>query len=253
MSWILTLPSDDSADPDVVTDRLWELGTNGVALLPSSPADDTADGLQILAGFDDETAALAARAELGGSVAPVDESAWSTPEPTVIEFDDRTLSIDADRSFGHGGHPTTRLCLAALRAHPPSDRSVLDVGCGSGVLALAAAVLGASSVTAIDVDPHAIAATNANAAANGIDLVVTDTPIAEMVGPFDLVVANLLLAELEPIAADLLRVAGEYLIVSGSLEEQRVRLDAALAPSTLVEELVDGDWIAQVRRVGEAR
>ncbi len=254
MAWILTIDFDRAAgdvDPatEAITERLWELGTNGVALIPAPDGSRPAKGPALLSGFDTELEAVAARDELGGSIAPVDEAAWSTPDVATIEVAGRTLTIDAGRSFGHGAHPTTRLCLAALTEHLCADQSVLDVGSGSGVLSLAAAALGARSVTAIDIDPHATETTKANAAANSIAIDVSTATIAELAGPFDVVVANMLVAELAPIADDVRRLAGGLLIVSGALGEQRDRLTGVLSPSTLVSELSEGEWIVQVHRI----
>ncbi len=254
MAWILTIDvagtaGDVEADTEAITERLWALGTNGVALVPASDGRGAAERSALLAGFDSEPDAVVARDELGGSIAPVDETAWSTPDVATIEIAGRTLTIDAGRSFGHGAHPTTRLCLAALTEHLRTEQSVLDVGSGSGVLSLAAAALGARSVTAIDIDPLAIASTRANAAANGITIEVSTATIAELAGPFDVVVVNMLVAELAPIAADVRRLTGGLLIVSGALDEQREQLAGVLSPSTLVSDIREGEWIAQVHRI----
>ena len=130
---------------------------------------------------------------------------------------------------------------------------MLDVGSGSGVLSLAAAALGARSVTAIDIDPLAVESTKSNAAANDLTIDASTTPIAELTGPYDVVVANMLVAELAPIADDLRRVSDGLLIVSGALDEQRTRLTSMLSPSTVVCELSEGEWIAQVHRIESER
>lgn len=258
MSWILTIGLDGALGDlddiaDMATERLWELGTNGVAVIPRPGVDGASDGATLLAGFATEADAIVAKDDLGGSVAPVDDTAWSTPETTTVDVVGRALVIDAGRSFGHGGHATTRLCLAALADHLERGQSVLDVGCGSGVLSLAAAVLGAGSVTAIDIDPDAIAATKANAVANDISIDVTTARITDLVGPFDVVVANMLVAEMEPIAADLRRLGGGLVIVSGALGDQGPRVTAALAPSTLLSQAAEGEWIVQVHRIESER
>ena len=80
------------------------------------------------------------------------------------------LRIDPGGAFGTGGHPTTRLCLAWLASLPVAGRSVLDFGCGSGILAIAARLLGARSATAVDRDPEALAVASRNAARNGVSL-----------------------------------------------------------------------------------
>lgn len=111
------------------------------------------------------------------------------------------LVVDPGRAFGSGAHASTRLALAALADVVRAGDRVLDLGCGSGVLAVAAARLGAGTVTAVDLDPEAVAATRANAARNGVaDRVravegdAARPPVVD--GPFDVVVANLLLPDL---------------------------------------------------------
>jgi ribosomal protein L11 methyltransferase len=88
---------------------------------------------------------------------------WERPDPDAV-----AVVIDPGRAFGTGGHPTTRLCLELLEAEERG--SVLDVGCGSGVLSIAAAKLGFAPILAVDLDPQAVEATERNAAANGIEL-----------------------------------------------------------------------------------
>ena len=112
---------------------------------------------------------------------------WSTP-PRADAFH---LRLDPGLAFGTGSHPTTRLCLRWLRERIRGGESLLDYGCGSGILAIAAAKLGAANVVGVDVDPQAIRASLANAAMNGADaqFVLPDRLGA---GRFDIVVANIL-------------------------------------------------------------
>lgn len=244
MAWILTITTIEGErddDIDLVTDQLWSLGTTGVAI----------DGSRLVAGFGSESEANAARQRLGGTVSAVDPLGWPTPEPSTLDVGGQPLTIDSGHSFGHGHHPTTRLCLRALEDHLHPGRSVLDVGCGSGVLSLAAKRLGAGGVIAIDIDPDAVAATRSNATRNGIDVEVSSTDIAELAGPFDVVVANMLITELEPIADEVVRVAGDLIIVSGVLADQRARVLRRLGPSaTLIHESVEGAWLGATFRIG---
>jgi ribosomal protein L11 methyltransferase len=239
VAWILTITvTPDEIDP--LSDRLWELGTSGIAL----------DGSRMMAGFESEPEAEAARAGVGGSVAPVDPAGWDAPAATTIDVGGRSLTIDAGRSFGHGGHPTTQLCLRALQDHLRPGQLVLDVGCGSGILSLAAAALGAGPVTAIDIDLAAVAATRANATTNRIDLDVSTTEIVELRGPFDLIVANMLIAEFEPIADEVRRLAADVIIVSGALVGQRERVLDALAPwARLIQETIADEWLGATFRI----
>lgn len=244
MAWILTIDID-AAQVDAVSDQLWTLGTNGIAELPSET------GARLLAGFETEAEAEVAKAEFGGAVAPVDPSVWGAPAATTIEVGGRSLLIEAGQSFGHGAHPTTRLCLEALERHVTDSHTVLDVGCGSGVLSLAAQVLGASNVTAIDIDPAAIAATNENAQANDLTIDISATPVQQLAGSFDVVVVNMLVAELEPIADDVRRLGNGLLIVSGALIEQAGRWMAMFPDWVLVDEHIDGEWICRTYRTAE--
>jgi ribosomal protein L11 methyltransferase len=133
------------------------------------------------------------------------------------------VRMDPGLAFGTGTHPTTALCLEWLDAHPPEDAEVVDFGCGSGVLALAALRLGARSASCFDIDPQALIATRDNAEANGLSARVrlcdTAAAIPRDVG---LLLANILsgpLVALAPRFADALR-AGGALVLSGLLEEE---------------------------------
>ncbi len=141
-------------------------------------------------------------------------------EPTGAELE---VVIDPDRAWGHGAHPTTVLCVGWLARRAPAPRRVLDVGCGSGTVAVAAALLGSERIVAIDVDPEAVLATRANATTNGVAgrVAVSDDGIEEVDGAFDAVVANIGLATLLDLRDDLAaRVApGGHLVLSGVLAE----------------------------------
>ncbi len=130
----------------------------------------------------------------------------------------RAIVIDPGRAFGTGSHPTTRLCIELL-ARTTVRGSLLDVGCGSGVLAIAAARLGFAPVLAIDVDAVAVETTRANAAANGVrlDARVVDA-LTEPLPPADAAVANVLLG---PVEAILSRLAAGEAISSGYLAGER--------------------------------
>jgi ribosomal protein L11 methyltransferase len=140
----------------------------------------------------------------------------AAPDPGAV-----VVRLDPGVAFGTGTHPTTRLMLQWLDEHPPRGFYVLDYGCGSGILAIAAAKLGAARVAATDIDPLALAAARANAAANAVGGDYT-APEAVAPGPFDLVLANILTNPLKLLAPLLLgRVgAGGTLLLSGVLERQ---------------------------------
>lgn len=170
------------------------------------------------------------------------------------------VTIDPGRAFGTGQHATTRLCLAALdRLVRPGD-AVLDVGAGSGILAIAAARLGAARALALDTDPEAVAAARANAVRNGLaarvearegSLGADWPPGAEREAPraaFDLVAANIssaAVAALLPDAAATLRPGGR-LVASGFLREAAPDIGAAAraAGLTAVRPAYDGEWAA---------
>jgi ribosomal protein L11 methyltransferase len=159
-----------------------------------------------------------------------------------------SILIDPEDSFGMGDHPSTLLALQALRSHLDGPMSVLDVGCGSGVLAIGAAVTGAGRVRAIDISRAAVEATRSNAERNGVaDRVEVDgQPISELDGRFDLVVANILLPALVSMAPDLRRVTveGGVIICSGILEARTEPLIEAMGPARLIERRRQGPWAA---------
>ena len=185
--------------------------------------------------------------------------AWmESPEPDRIP-----IRMDPGMAFGTGTHPTTQLCLEALDERVIPGQEVIDVGCGSGILSIAALKLGARHALAVDVDPEAVANTQANATANGVTdrLEVRLGSVAEIrSGAFSIQKAPLVLANilapvlvrlLEAGLANLLTPEG-VLVLSGILEGQ---WDETKAPSPLQEalrvqglrvirEMKSGDWVA---------
>jgi len=168
---------------------------------------------------------------------------WSEPpeaNATIIE-------LDPGLAFGTGSHPTTALCLAWLAANPPTDRRVIDYGCGSGILAIAALKLGASSVVAVDIDEQALVASEANLRANRIDTdrVQISDPRDMDNTPADLLIANILagpLVELAPRFASLVRPAGQILL-SGILKTQLEEIQLAYQTDfTLAQADLREDW-----------
>jgi ribosomal protein L11 methyltransferase len=206
-------------DAEIAGDLLWQAGAWAVSESPRSdglieirgdadparvtaPAEDrewavTVELLDPAEPWLDEWRAHAQPIRVGRIVVV---PAWLDEQP--VHRNDVVVRIDPGRCFGSGAHPTTQLALAGLDRLVRPRISVLDVGCGSGVLSIAAALLGAAHVTAIDVDPMAVDVTRDNAARNGVaDVVVaTTTALAAVEGTFDLVVANVgeaIAAELE--------------------------------------------------------
>jgi ribosomal protein L11 methyltransferase len=158
--------------------------------------------------------------------------------------------IDPGSAFGTGAHPTTRLCLELLLELEPRG-PVLDLGCGSGVLAIAAARLGWAPVGALDHDPAAVRATADNARANGVEVDVRradlrDDPPALPGGAGSLVLANLLCPLLLELASEMREPLPGALIAGGLLSEQADEIAAALARRGLglVLRRDEGDWAA---------
>lgn len=168
--------------------------------------------------------------------------------------DDVVLALDPGMAFGTGLHPTTRLCLAALEALSDrgviAGRRVLDVGCGSGILAIAALKLGAVTALGVDTDPIAVEATTANARRNAVArrLRVRHGSLPTGEAAFGVVLANLIagvLVSLAPLLRDELR-AGGTLVASGIFidREDEVRRAFEGAGLTVRGRLAEGDWVA---------
>lgn len=160
------------------------------------------------------------------------------------------VRIEPSRGFGTGHHQSTRLCTVLLQARDVSRQRVIDVGTGSGVLAITAAKLGAAFVAAIDSDPDAVENARENIAANGVEAVVeahVDDLETTTLAPADLVLANLTGTLLSRHAGDLARLVrpGGSLIVSGFNVDEKARVAEALAPHvTVTEAAEEDDWFA---------
>jgi ribosomal protein L11 methyltransferase len=177
---------------------------------------------------------------------------WRSYRPREGEA---VIRLDPGMAFGTGQHPTTLMCLRALEELLRPRMEVLDLGTGSGILALAAARLGATSVLALDIDPQAVAAARENVRLNRLDAVV-QVEEGGLDGAaraaFDLAMANInaaVIVEMAPALAEVLR-AGGVLIVAGFSAESAERVAGALASTGLVVErtLADGDWRALIAR-----
>ena len=168
--------------------------------------------------------------------------------------DDVVLALDPGMAFGTGLHPTTRLCLAGVEELADrgilADARVLDVGCGSGILAIAALKLGAASALGLDTDPIAIEATIANARRNALvrSLRAREGSLPSGDGPFDVVLANLIAGLLVPLAAGLrdeMRPGG-HLLASGIFVDREGDVRAAFEAAGLevTGRTAEGDWVA---------
>ena len=174
------------------------------------------------------------------------------PDPDAL-----ILELDPGLAFGTGSHPTTRLCMEWLEAHAAPGQTVLDYGCGSGILALVAKKLGAHQVAGVDIDPQAIASARDNAARNhcDIDYYLPDAfAKSEHAGQrFDIVVANILSSPLKLMAPMLSgRVApGGALVLSGVLARQADEVAAAYAPFIELGVWAEQEgWVALHGRLG---
>ena len=147
------------------------------------------------------------------------------PDPRAVN-----LILDPGLAFGTGSHPTTWQCLRWLDANLAAGASVLDYGCGSGVLAIAAKRLGAGRVVAVDIDPAALEATGRNAAANATDIAVVP-PDGVPPGPYTVVLANILAGPLKLLAPLLASYSapGAHLVLAGILAQQAAGVAAAYA------------------------
>ena len=166
----------------------------------------------------------------------IEDDLWIVPSWHAPPMPDaRVLRLDPGVAFGTGSHATTRLCLQWLRAMLRGGERVLDYGCGSGILAIAAARLRAADVAGIDIDPQAVAASTANAQANGVTArfgLPDALPDIRPAAGYDVVVANILTNPLIVMAPLLARAAraGGRLALSGVLAPQAEEVLEAYAP-----------------------
>jgi ribosomal protein L11 methyltransferase len=259
-----------AAEEDVATALLWEHGTMGIEVRPAGARD-----VALLAYFSDapglETALAQAldplpRARMERAEVPdVDWLArfregfrtfhaagfvvtppWEREGAPGASRD--VLVIDPGRAFGTGTHESTRLCLGLLRelaSRGPLGR-VLDLGTGSGILAVAAARLGARGVIAVDLDPEAVAAARNHARLNGVELRLVRADLAAALKPesFDLVLANIaapLLVERRP---EILALGASAIVLSGLLATDAETVRAAYERAGRIEVRRDGEWAA---------
>jgi ribosomal protein L11 methyltransferase len=175
---------------------------------------------------------------------------WSEFDRDAAPASAAIVEVDPGAAFGAGTHPSTRLLLAALAERVAGGETVLDVGCGSGVLAVSAAALGASGVVAVDIEPAALPVTLANAMWNGVAnrVAASTAALADVPGAFAIVVANIGAAALTDLAADLWgRVApGGWLGLSGLSPAQLSTVGAAFPAARVLKTPHLDDWSALI-------
>ncbi len=247
-------------DAELAADALWQAGASAVSEEPA------ACGRVRLRADVEATGALDPRWRATVVEPDVDAhldawKAYARPvtvgpvrvQPVWVEEEDAeavVVRLEPGRAFVSGSHPSTRLVLDALGRWLPSGASVLDVGCGSGVLAVAAALLGAGTVTAVDIDPEALRATAENAARNGARVEVARARADEVDGTYDLVLANIgaeVLIEHAPTLAAR-AAAGGHLVLAGLLADRADDVRAAYGACVEVERRVEDGWAALVLR-----
>ncbi len=269
-------------DADVLSATLFELGAEGVEERDATTLTKGAEGkVTLVASFashDEATAALTelaalpevSNARLEEIVGDAWRDAWKehfrpfSITPSIVvrppweayaeKPGEEVLVLEPGRAFGTGLHETTSLVAEALEEHAQefSKREVLDVGCGSGILALVALTLGASRARAVDTDPEAVEVTRENATRNGLEERVgcDTTPVAKIAERYPVVVANIEARVLVPMAADLgSRVEpGGLLVLSGILAPQKDEVRAAYTGFSLEQTRARGEWVALVLR-----
>ncbi|MEZ5560700.1 MAG: 50S ribosomal protein L11 methyltransferase [Pseudomonadales bacterium] len=285
MAWLRVSVAVDGADGDRVSDLLQALGALSVTadaagadelLEPAPGTTPLWRTVRLQALFDverplgDITEALRAAGHALADVDFVDDADWmdswrahavrrafagrlwllprDEPLPEAAQGG-VVLRLDPGLAFGSGSHETTRLCLEWLAAVDLAGARLLDFGCGSGILAVAACLLGAARVVAVDHDPQALVATRDNAAYNSIEAsrleVLTAAELPEPATPFDVVIANILanpLIELAPRLTALVRPGGR-LVLSGLLATQADAIRASYPQIRFEPVVQDGDWI----------
>lgn len=258
--------------------RLWELGATGLEERDQTTIvrEMAPNEIVVIAAFEDEAAATYALNGIAGEyeaeIIYVAQEDWATEwrrgfgaqrigkrlllhpswEPAQGQPEDVVITIDPENAFGSGDHETTRLVLQVLDQRVAGGESVLDVGCGSGVLSIAALRLGAASANATDIDEDAVVVARRNAELNGVaaSFMVSTQPLAEIDGLYDIVLANIETRVLVHMPAELqarLAPAG-FLVLSGILRSEREALLAAYAPMKLEASLEEGEWCACVLR-----
>jgi ribosomal protein L11 methyltransferase len=277
LSLTVELPEDQS---EVVQDLLHEAGAMGLEVrdreappMPGVRGPNPGEAI-VIAYFEEADTAEAVRAQVAedfpGARLLLEEKPqqdWSNEWKALIKSvqvgrlwvgppweadsapqDKVRIVIEPKMAFGTGDHPTTSLCLAAIDAYMASHpgASVLDVGTGTGVLAIAAKKLGASRVVGTDNDPTSVELAHENASVNGTpELELSGKELTQVKGPFDLVVANILANTLIALAPLIAPRVKDRLVLAGVLAPQKAEVEAAYRAQGLIPEAgeAQGEWV----------
>ncbi len=170
---------------------------------------------------------------------PISENLTISPP---WDAEDGDLIIPPGNAFGIGDHPTTRACLEAIDELSDSLSTCLDVGCGSGILALAAALRGLE-VDGFDIDPTSVETAAKNAATNNLTVRFSTKSLGDFTTPRDLVVANLFAEVLTAMAPELIRLTGKHLVLAGIMESKASSVMELLNPHlTLMSATTTNEW-----------
>lgn len=180
---------------------------------------------------------------------------WEEYEP--VSSDELIIELDPGMAFGTGTHPTTVMCIQALERTVKQGDSVIDVGTGSGVLSIAAAMLGAEKVTALDLDEVAVQSARLNVKLNKVQSVVTVSKndlLQGMDGQVDVVVSNILAEVIMSFTDDVSKAVkmGGYFIASGIIQQKKDQVKDAMIASgfTIEETIIMEDWVAFIAKRG---
>jgi len=266
VAWLSITVELEPAHAEALSEALIEAGADSVALEPGAALTR----LTALAARDADAARLVASAAASAGIASpefraarVEDEDWvrrsqaqfgpmrcgerlwvvpswhTPPAPPAL-----VVRLDPGLAFGTGSHPSTRLILNSLERRIRGGERVLDYGCGSGILAIAAGRLGAAELAALDIDPQALEVTRANARANGVEL-TTALPGELGPGRYDLVLANILAAPLVELAPELARRTrpGGRVLLSGILSSQAEEVSAAYRTNFACSiAALEGEW-----------
>ena len=264
---------------EIVADRMWQWGVQavgtteldaGVVRVFTSVGDDPKAVARALATLDDQWNVTVEDVEPEINAVPAEylSPTWYRPNhvcvpaalmPIAVDDDVVVTVIDQGAAFGLGDHPTTSSTMAlmvSLFADDESDSrppaSLLDVGCGTGALAILAAQYGVPTIRAIDIADAAVESTRRNMALNDVvgRIEVDTTPVGELDGSYDVIVANILAPTLISMADDLQRLLASdgVLIISGILVDRHEHVLDALRPLATVRSRAEGGWIAIMLR-----